>query len=943
MTFSGLIKHLSTFFAPLRPAWICIAVARSAALPRRRSFAMVCWLLGAAPALWLGMLGAQPWKSPDASKSSSAFIGFHADDEEKKPAAKPLASGDEKPLVPQEATLSPVISRLLEDKFLSDEEKYRLMLFHGQFATLPDAMKDSPEYQLATGRYDHASLKDPKTPPLLRAQAAYERGDLQDVEKMLEAETSPRARLLRGRAMADRGLFKDAEKIYLTVSKDLGAQTESAAELTAMGEMLLELAALQGHSASEYRQAVNLLSMAQQKVDRLYWPSLLAQAAILLEKDNMADAVSALHETLSLNPSSDQAWYMLGLVAVSQFDFASADRAVAKLRMLNPRHVLADLLEIDSFLTQKDPASARKALTRGLAAYPSHRRLRASAAAVAALEYDSKALTAALEKFRELSGPHPLAAFTAGKFLSFARQYEDGAVLLKAAWELQPNWSDPPIELGLLYMQSGQEEEALKVLDKAVALDPFNVRGINYQKLLRELATYKTLETEHFIIKYKEGIDEALARDMPATLEKIHADVTEVYGHQPKRKTLIEIMPDKRAFGVRITGMPWIWTIGACTGPLIAITPPRLGFNHYGPFDWPRVLRHEYVHTVTLSQTNNRIPHWLTEACAVSQEQGPRDYDTCQLLAMALRENQLFDLEGINWGFIRPRRPFDRQLAYAQSHWMVQYITETHGHETILKMLALCRDGLSQEKLIPTVTGKSPEQFMKDFKAWAGAQVKTWGLSPQPTQKAITDQLKKAEDDLPKVLADLLGKHPNHPDLLEAAARRALAASDSKAAKTLLEKYASVRPVDPWADQQLAILDAEDGRYEEAAAHLEELDRLDQSEGSHAQNLIKIYRLLKQPDNARHAAERALARQPYDPASRETAATLSLQAGKGEQALHHLNVLTIVEPGRSQHYVRLAALYAKLGKPDEADAAAKKARELDADAPVDRFLKPVKK
>ena len=31
-------------------------------------------------------------------------------------------------------------------------------------------------------------------------------------------------------------------------------------------------------------------------------------------------------------------------------------------------------------------------------------------------------------------------------------------------------------------------------------------------------------------------------------------------------------MPDEQWFGVRITGLPWIWTIGACTGEIIAMS-----------------------------------------------------------------------------------------------------------------------------------------------------------------------------------------------------------------------------------------------------------------------------------------------------------------------------------------------------------------------------------
>jgi hypothetical protein len=132
----------------------------------------------------------------------------------------------------------------------------------------------------------------------------------------------------------------------------------------------------------------------------------------------------------------------------------------------------------------------------------------------------------------------------------------------------------------------------------------------------------------------KPGIDEVVAELMPDALESMHADVTTRFAHEPARKTTIEVLPDHEFFAVRITGMPGIHTMAAATGPVIAFEVPMEGNpkKHLGLFDWLQVLRHEYTHTVTLSQTENRIPHWLTEALAVSMETKPRTFETCQML-----------------------------------------------------------------------------------------------------------------------------------------------------------------------------------------------------------------------------------------------------------------------------------------------------------------------
>ena len=71
------------------------------------------------------------------------------------------------------------------------------------------------------------------------------------------------------------------------------------------------------------------------------------------------------------------------------------------------------------------------------------------------------------------------------------------------------------------------------------------------------------------------------------------------------------------------TGGPWLATVGASTGRVIAMDAPRKGEKASGPFNWAQVLRHEFTHTVTLGETDNRIAHWFTEGLAVQEEHSP--------------------------------------------------------------------------------------------------------------------------------------------------------------------------------------------------------------------------------------------------------------------------------------------------------------------------------
>src|SRR4029077_20141795 len=189
----------------------------------------------------------------------------------------------------------------------------------------------------------------------------------------------------------------------------------------------------------------------------------------------------------------------------------------------------------------------------------------------------------------------------------------------------------------------------------------------------------------------------------------------------PPVKTYIEVFPTHEAFSVRTTGSPWIGTVGASTGRVIALMSPRKGGSNMEPYNWAQVLRHEYTHTVTLSATDNRIQHWMTEGLAVLEERTPMRWEWVPMLYSAVKKKnkmELFTLNNLTWGFVRPKKPMDRQLAYAESFWVCKYVQETWGHEAILKMLAEFRNAGRMEDVFPKITGKTIPQFEKDFYAW---------------------------------------------------------------------------------------------------------------------------------------------------------------------------------------------------------------------------------
>ncbi len=860
--------------------------------------------------------------------------------------------------------LSPAVTHALGLGYLSEEEKADRRVFHGVWTAedLADTRRRA-KAALTVGAWDDASLADQRSDADDRAEAAVLRGELDQALSLLDGRESLRAARLRAQALEGLGRFDEARAAVEPVVRSLlSTRMDQPAELVE-GVRALEIQArLEGRPASDYQRMVDLLGRAQQALDRLHWPAILAQARLLQEKDNMPEAGKAALEVLTLNPSCAEAWALLGRMAVNSFDFTRAELVARKLTELqagfgpqdSPGSAAGHLIVARAWLRQNDPAFAGESVGKALARFPGMREALALEAAVAALLFDFDAVERDLSEFDALSPGSPLALFEVGRALSEARQYDQAAAYLERAQERQPNWAEPVTELGLLEMQSGRDTRALAALRRATELDPFNVRARNSLRLIEELVTYETIETDHFVIRYPPGDAVAMAREMPGPLEELHRIVVRAIKHEPARKTVIELLPDHQWFAVRITGMTGIHTIAAATGPVIAMEAPREGKKdqHLGTYDWVRVVRHEYTHTVTLSRTNNRIPHWFTEAAAVYCENAPRDLDTCILLVRALKGDNLFDLDAINIAFVRPAKPTDRPQAYAQGHWMYQFIVKGWGADAPLALMDQYAKGVREGEAMRRVLGLEPDEFLAQFKEWARQDAAPWGLMPEPTlrtlllselladpqtrasaEKRLADFAESSawtlvlggdQEELildlpeptPEIIERMAQRAPDHPDVLELQVGEALRLNDGQPSEgmiPLLERYAKARPVDPAPHRHLARLYLNSDEPERAVPHLEYLDVREQKSPAFAVELARRYASAMDWERAWAKVQRATWFAPFDPAYRELAASVAIKRGDLAEAERQVEALMILEPKQDIHRQRLERLRALRG------------------------------
>lgn len=841
------------------------------------------------------------------------------------------------------------VTRAIEAEFLTPEERRELRLKHGLWEAedLEDVTARA-RAALMRGKPHDDSLNDEKVPRLLRAEAKLALGKLHEALALLEGETSARGLRLRGETLHALGRNPEALVVLDELSGRLvGGPSRDAGEVVdgVLGLMLKAVLREPGdadRAGADFKGMMSMLSTARERLDKLSPDVPLAEAELLYSKDNYTEALGALDETLAFNPSHASAWALLGRVMVDGFDFERAEAIAARLNYLaaDPgdseeaiasASIDAAMILARARLRQSDPADAQKLLDAQLARHPEHLGLLALRAAAAAAAYEFDDCDARLRAFDALSPASPEAYHEVGRTLSAARQYAPAARYLNEAVRRAPFHPEPVIDLGLLEMQSGRNGEAMKALESAAKLDRFNVRAANSLTLLRDLAGFARIESEHFVIRYKPGEDEVLAREMPAVLERIHARVCGRgpggIDHVPAAKTVVELMPDHRFFSVRITGMPKLHTIAAATGPVIAMEAPREGAYHkVGAYDWPRVVQHEFTHTVTLSRTDNRLPHWFTEAGAVYLEDRPRDFRTVQLLSDAFENDALFGFDEINLAFVRPKRPADRPLAYAQGHWMYEYMIERFGPRAPLELMDLYAKGVKEPRAFEEVLKVSREAFLAEFKAWAGERLIAWGVRlPEGTpsveelatrEGAGGEEATEKKEPTPEMIEAWVHKYPEHPDVLLLAIRASLAQSGGKPTQELvprLELYATRRPVDPLPHQLLAryYLDTPGEDAGRAIPHLAWLDEREQSSTSFTKELARLHAERQEWDAAMRCAERAVGIAPYDAPTREFAATIALRAGALADAERHIWALTVLEPTREVHAQRLEAVRRK--------------------------------
>lgn len=826
-------------------------------------------------------------------------------------------------------TLKDARKEWLEGNYAEAAEMYEALAKdaktrHTATLGLSKALESQGEYDKAEAVIEALRKTTPKDADLLarHAELHYLRGRFEESRGLAEAALKENAdhflaHWVLGQTFRDSGNIDKADEHFLFLVRATNKiEVTNPDDLRITGLAGLERARIH-NITDQFQTVISDYFLAAVKADKKYWLGDYEAGRVYMEKHSKPSAFRAFERAMEINPIAPEVLVAKGQMAVANFEFKDVERYAESALRVNPRYVPALCLKADAHWFTGEIDITLKTLAKAREVNP---RDEATLARVAACRFaqQKKGDFEALVKEAVKNNPKCYTFYTdlaslldQRKFHKEAEHYYDIAI------KMQPKFSEAQTGLAMLYMRMAKEAEAKKVLEDAYKADPFNVRVFNSIKVLEHLDRYETLETKHFIIRFDKKNDIALANFMAIYLEDIHKDLAAQFDYKPTKPVQIQIFMRHDMFSGRVIALPDLHTIGACTGPLVAMVSPRDTSKTFKLFNWNRVIRHELVHVFNLEQTGGRVPHWFTEGLAVRYE-GPNIPPSWHaLLADKYNNDELLNLDNILLGFIRPRSPLQWQQAYLQSLLYVEYLTKTHGEKSIGKMLAAFQDGLDTGAALEKTCNVKKEAFEKGYRAFLGEKVKN--LPARPVQKEMTI----------KQMREALKKNPDNADIAAQVAEWNYFKASKKDAKDLAEKVLRKMPRHPTAGYIKALTLIDEKRHEDALALLDELANDDLKETKPLKLLAKMQMEAKQDNQAIRTCERARKIDPHDPAWIITLGKLYSKTGQKDKLLGIFEEVARVDPDDITPRRTLAKHYLDLGKHAEAERYARMGLEID--------------
>lgn len=500
----------------------------------------------------------------------------------------------------------------------------------------------------------------------------------------------------------------------ITSEYEAGGTRWTAVDRVAAGRAYLLLAA---GSATAVRQALAAFDAAT-TADSTLLEARLRAADLLLDKYNVPDAKASYEDVLRRAPNDARA--LLGLARIaSQVGDPQATMLLRRSLVADPALADAQLMLARVHLEAESHDSAAAAARRALSTDSTSLAAWALIGASAWLSGDTSRYAVARAAAHRLN-PRPSDFFAElAEAAARQRRYGDGVRFAREALALDSTSTRALGLVGTNALRAGDVDQGRLRLERAFAIDPFNLWHKNTLDLLDRLRTFRTIDRGRFRIVAPVEEAELLATYVVPLLEEAFDALAARYRYRPPTPVRLELYRRHADFSVRTVGLTGLGALGVSFGPVLAMDAPSA--RERGEFNWGSTAWHELAHTFTLGLSESRAPRWLSEGLSVLEERRARPSWGAQVSVeylTAFRGGRLRAPSQLNDGFVRPRYPNETILSYYHASLVCEMIEAQFGATALVDMLAAYRDGLATPQVFRRVLRVTPEEVDTRFDAW---------------------------------------------------------------------------------------------------------------------------------------------------------------------------------------------------------------------------------
>jgi len=626
----------------------------------------------------------------------------------------------------------------------------------------------------------------------LKAELDFETGDYkvarEAFDKLIEAEPhNERAWALRSivlRTLSDRvALKKTADHFFeLYQSK---TQYFNSADVKDPLELAYIGLGFQDENPKDAFETGFMLAEDLAKERALKLPEIFLWSAQLAhDKYHFGFAKDRYDMVLAMRPKlPDGTAGLAAIVLQTMHKLDEVEKLLKDALSVNPNHIDSLLIYAAIHLEEDRYDEAKKHIDAALAVNPNHLHGLAMLAFYY-LDISQPEKAAEIEK-KVLAINDKCADFFCdiGEMMENKRGFNTAPLWYEKAIKIDPEHWRGYYGLGMNTSRQGAEgeEKGKELLLKAFGKNKFNVWSLNMIKVLDKVIgdkeqgvkpLYGTSRTKHFILKFYNKEAAIVEPYLAEWAEASYEWQTKKFGFEPEGPLTIELCYSFQDQAARTVGLPNLGALGVCFGKLCTVVSPREGKGNHPPFNWRKVLEHEFGHVMALQLSKFRVPRWYTEAFSTYLEDDSR-INSDRMMVDAIAKDRLKSIGAMNEYFrVNPL------MAYVHGRYVIEYIAKTFGFEAHIKALKLFAEGKKLDEALLEATGKPLDELNRgqlEFLRKSFEQVRLKPTYDPPTLVQL-ELAAKADDASAQAIADFAAANAagKRLDIAEQLAKKAL-------------------------------------------------------------------------------------------------------------------------------------------------------------------------